>query len=168
MSAPSGVGLGHQSALLSIQSVAAFCDSSFPTLCNEGAFELALLFLSQCGRRKCQKCHDDFAKHRHLPKQKNTTNGVSRSACRRCARSLRCGDRAISKVSKTRRQPRQSNSTCPQFKLPHHLLPSRSMPPRVCFWHKADMTTVFSDARFWEKSGLSEFAGTGPNRSISF
>jgi hypothetical protein len=56
--------------LLSIQSVAAFCDSSFPTLCNQGAFELTLLLLGQCGRRKCQKCHDDLAEHRHLPTQK--------------------------------------------------------------------------------------------------
>jgi hypothetical protein len=52
---PSGVGLGYQSALLSIQSVAASYDSRLPILCN-AAFDLTLLLLGQCGRRKCQKC----------------------------------------------------------------------------------------------------------------
>ena len=77
---PSGVGLGHQSALLGIQSIAAFCDSSFPTLFNEGAFELTLLLLGQCGRRKCQKCYCDDPEHRHLPiciYTRNTANGCS-------------------------------------------------------------------------------------------
>jgi hemerythrin-like domain-containing protein len=39
-------------------------------LFNEGAFELTLLLLGQYGRRKCQKCHDDLAEHRQLPRQK--------------------------------------------------------------------------------------------------
>src|SRR6516162_3644656 len=79
MSAASGVGLGHQSALLSIQSVAASCDSSFPILCNAGAFELTLLLLGQCGRRKCQKCYCDDPEHRAslYIYAKNTTNGCS-------------------------------------------------------------------------------------------
>jgi hypothetical protein len=49
--------------------VAAFCDFSFPTF-NYGAFELTLLLLGRRGRRKCQKCRDDLAEHRHLPRQK--------------------------------------------------------------------------------------------------
>ena len=65
---PSCIGLSHQSALLSIQIVAASCDSSFPLWSNAGAFELTLLLLGQCGRRKCQKCYcDDLSEHRHLP-----------------------------------------------------------------------------------------------------
>ena len=31
---------------------------------------MTLLLWGQCGRRKCQKCHDYLAEHRYLPTQK--------------------------------------------------------------------------------------------------
>src|SRR6516225_6205821 len=51
---PPCVGLGHQSALLSIQIVAASRDSSFPILENAGAFELTLLLLANAAEENAK------------------------------------------------------------------------------------------------------------------